>query len=600
MFRKVQLKFFGIITAILIAIFIALLSAVNIIMNAMMERQSQNVLEQVAAEVEYDTKTAQFSFRDPDLPFKEDKPPKVDLPPPQATSEPPQTTEKTTAAETIPETTYTQPATEEQAQIPSEEQPEEPPDQEDPPPTEEETHPTEETSEPPTKPDKDKDKDKDKDPPHNTEPPATFPPDMDWGWGNPGWGYPWWGWQYPQPGFPDQGGDHNNNDNNNNNNNQWGWWWNEPNVQKTASDGTTPVLDGFTIIDEPVPEKRNGIRNKFNSEVPKSLGSIDFFIIMTDSNGQYLAKLNNDDMDEATAQKYANMIIGEKNIRGMADNYQYHREVKNNGILMVLSDRTSEIDMMKKLKRTTFIVGIISIILLSGASYFLSGLIVRPLKETFEKQKQFISDASHELKTPLTVISTNADVLSGEIGNNKWLTYIQDQAARMNVLVNDLLSLTRLENKSSDFSVREFNLSQAIMNTALPFECQAFEAGKNFVVSVDDGINISGSEQHIRQMAGIFIDNALKYSKDKGTIRVSLTKEDGKAVFSVYNTGSGVREEEKYRIFERFYRSDESRNRSTGGYGLGLAIAKSVIDKHKFRLTVENNEGRSICFVVVM
>ena len=266
----------------------------------------------------------------------------------------------------------------------------------------------------------------------------------------------------------------------------------------------------------------------------------------------------------------------------------------------MLTDKTAEMNIMHKLKRTTIIVGIISKIFLSVGAYFISGIIVRPIKDTFEKQKQFISDASHELKTPLTVISANADVLYGEIGENKWLNYIQDQAGRMNVLVNDLLSLTRLENKSNNFVQTEFNLSQAIVNTALPFECQAFESNKNFVLNIDDDISVYGSEQHIKQMAGIFIDNALKYSKDGGTVRVSLTKEDGKTVFSVYNTGSGVKEEDKYRIFERFYRSDESRNRSTGGYGLGLAIAKSIIDKHKFKIEVENDEGKSICFIVKM
>ena len=101
-------------------------------------------------------------------------------------------------------------------------------------------------------------------------------------------------------------------------------------------------------------------------------------------------------------------------------------------------------------------------------------------------------------------------------------------------------------------------------------------------------------------MTGIFIDNALKYSKDGGTVRVSLTKEDNKAVLAVYNTGSGVPEEDVDKLFERFYRSDESRARSTGGYGLGLSIAKSIIDKHKFKVQVENQEGRSICFVVTM
>ena len=256
--------------------------------------------------------------------------------------------------------------------------------------------------------------------------------------------------------------------------------------------------------------------------------------------------------------------------------------------------------MLKKLTRITVIVGLISVIVLSAVAFYLSGLIVKPIQETFDKQKQFISDASHELKTPLTVISANADVLEGEIGDNKWLNYIQDQADRMNVLVNDLLSLTRLENSNTQFIQTEFDLSRAIVNTALPFECKAFETNKNFVLNIEDDIKITGSEQHIKQMAAIFIDNALKYSKDGGTVRVSLTKENDKTVFYVYNTGSGVKEEDKDKIFERFYRSDESRNRATGGYGLGLAIAKSIIDKHKFKVNVENVEGKSICFVVTM
>lgn len=593
MFRKVQLKFFSIITGILIAIFIALLFAINIIMNMVMERQSQVVLQQVASGVEYNSETAQFSFTNPDIPPRDHDHDISKTVPPPASTEPPHTettqiTEPVTSAEAPTVAPPTEPPYEEPDYQPEDPPEADQPDDPSPPePPEEHTDPTD---------------------------PATDPvPDWGWGWG---WWYPW-GWG-PPPQFPDDpnedhGGDQNkdpfkdhggdqNNGQDQRQNDRDAFFHCSTYIKPMAYSDDPPPLNGYSVEDDPIREKPD-IRernDKFNDQVPKSLGSIDFFIIMADSEGQYLAKLNNDDMSDETAQKYADMIFSEKKDRGMADNFQYHREPKKNGVLMVLTDRTAEIDMMNKLKRTTFLVGIISVILLSAASYYLSGLIVRPLKETFDKQKQFISDASHELKTPLTVISTNADVLSGEIGENRWLTYIQDQAARMNVLVNDLLSLTRLENKSSDFVLKEFSLTQAILGTALPFECQAFDAGKNFVVSVDEGISITGSEQHIRQMAGIFIDNALKYSKPKGTVRVALTKEDGKAVLSVYNTGQGVREEEKYRIFERFYRSDESRNRATGGYGLGLSIAKSIIDKHKFKLIVENNEGRSICFVVVM
>lgn len=218
----------------------------------------------------------------------------------------------------------------------------------------------------------------------------------------------------------------------------------------------------------------------------------------------------------------------------------------------------------------------------------------------FEKQKHFISDASHELKTPLTIISANADVLSDEIGDNKWLNYIKSQTERMNVLVNDLLNLTRIENKTADFVCSEFNLSKAIESTALPFECQAFEMQKSLDIDIQEDLMFKGSEDHIKQMTAIFIDNALKYSNDQGKIKITLKAQGDKRILSVFNTGSGIKEDEKEKIFERFYRSDDSRARSTGGYGLGLAIAKSIIDRYKFKISIEIAEGESICFTVTM
>lgn len=603
MFRKVQLKFFGIITAILIAIFIALLSGINIIMDVLMERQTNVVLEQVASGVEYNSETQKFTFTNPNL-HKNDKPPKIEIPTEKAettvVSSEKTVTQNITESATVENITKndTQEVTEEtsppETDIPRTEIPptEEPPVQETDAPTEQ---PTEFTL-----------------PPIDIQP-DTWNPNLDDHWHNPPeweenltkpardeWGNEWdkrgeWDkskWNPEQNQDRDDGRAHPDHE-----------VWGENGFMPTVDTNNMPVLDGYTITDgnnPPAPPDDDFDKSRFGEPVPKSINSVNFFVIMADNNGKYIASLNNDDMTEETAQGYITQILNHKKKSGTADNYSFCTEKKNNGTVIVFTDRTAEINIMRKLKRTTVIVGIISIIFLSVGAYFISGIIVRPIKDTFEKQKQFISDASHELKTPLTVISTNADVLYGEIGNNKWLNYIQDQAGRMNVLVNDLLSLTRLENKSSNFIQTDFNLSQAIINTALPFECQAFESNKNFVLNIDENISVFGSEQHIKQMAGIFIDNALKYSKDGGTVRVSLNREDGRAVFSVYNTGSGVKEEDKYRIFERFYRSDESRNRSTGGYGLGLAIAKSIIDKHKFRIEVENEEGRSICFTVRM
>ena len=399
----------------------------------------------------------------------------------------------------------------------------------------------------------------------------------------------------------------------------------EPQSFGTASDSYTVsdtvykgenVLDGFTVLSNSdsstsssstssagsssKPASEMGMQYQKVEPIPKKLGSIECFAIMADTNGEYLATLNNDKLDKNTAQKYITAILENSDDTDMINSYQFYKTDKSNGTIIVLTDKSSEMDMLSQLKRTTIIIGSIALVILSIFAYFLSARSIQPVKVAFEKQKQFVSDASHELKTPLTVISTNADVLAGEIGENKWLDYIKSQTERMNILVNDLLSLTRMENKNFQLERKYFNLSKAVINTALPFECQAFESNKKFEVNVEDDIMLSGSEKHIKQMTAIFIDNALKYSNDGGTVRVCLKRVGDRKLLSVYNTGEGIKESDTEKIFERFYRSDESRNRSTGGYGLGLAIAKSVIDKHKFKVHVLNQPGKSVCFMVTM
>ncbi len=356
----------------------------------------------------------------------------------------------------------------------------------------------------------------------------------------------------------------------------------------------------FQSPPSPEDEQPFGNPRQEHAPVPKSLGYVDFFIIMADSDGNFLAVQNNDDIDTDAAQSYISKVIGSNSETGMLDSFQFCRMDKSNGILIVFTDKSAELAVLKQLMNTTILIGIASLILLSVLAYFLSRNSIMPIKTAFEKQKQFISDASHELKTPLTVISANVDVLAGEIGENKWLGYISSQIVRMNTLVNDLLDLTRLENDSYCFICSEFDLSSAVENTVLPFECQAFEANKQFDVDIQSGLSLTGSEKHIRQMTAIFIDNALKYSNDGGTVTVRLYTQGDKKILSVFNTGTGLKNDEKNRIFERFYRSDDSRARSTGGYGLGLAIARSIIDRHKFKLTIDNHEDESVCFNIIM
>ena len=634
MFKKAQLKLFAIITCILLAIFIAVLGSINIIMQAVMQRQSKDVLKKIAAGVEYDEKTSHFNISRPENfgqkpeEWEEEPPSKPEGQPGTDETVPASEEESSQSTETVTSTTAAV-ITEPVIVMPTE--PDRPPVQA---PTDEPIKPpqttatttTAVTTQPKTtsQPDittaprtsqqfpvttSDEDDDNEIKPPwwnddDDDEPP--YPPH----WDNDGRIRP------PYKGWGTGGGDQ--------------YEYEYPTIAAESDRDAFEESDYETVKTASTPEEFYGVptllglntsesgelilmsdietydpsveaQRKMNENVPRSLGTIDFFIIMADTEGNYLNKLNYDDLDVSTAQSYISAILKEKASSGMIDNqYQFYQMEKSNGTIIVLTDKSAEINMLHKLTRTTILIGTMSLLLLTVAAYFLSRKIMYPLKSAFEKQKQFISDASHELKTPLTVISANADVLAGEIGENRWLTYIKSQTDRMNVLVNDLLNLTRLENNTSDFIRTDFDLSKAIVNTALPFECQAFETNKQFNVDVEEGLTVNGSERHIKQMAAIFIDNALKYSSDGGKVRVTLRKQGDKKVLSVFNTGSGVKAGEEDKIFERFYRSDESRNRSTGGYGLGLAIAKSIIDKHKFKVQVENNEGRSIAFVVIM
>lgn len=611
MFRNVQLRFVAITMSIILAIFIAVLGSINLIMQTMMQRQSQTVLKKIATNIKYDEKTSVFSF----VPEGEPVPPstgeKWELSPEQTTQ---------TATQNI-ETSQTQTSTEAETEIS--------PDN-----SEAETQPEDSSENIPET--------SSESLVENTEPENTFPPETEYPSDNitepqpeippepytrpqypdypPNPDYPLKPDYPPNPDYPppwedypdyepdDKPDDFEPDDDDDfrpqrpeNFNPHFPRDYNDED-EYDDDDIENLSFSGYDILEDyyVLSSVSNVQKKHINDIPPKKIDSIDYFVIMADSSGMLLDIFNNDDIESSLAQRYIDSILDDGAVSGMIESLQFCISQKPNGTVFVFTDKSAEIDMLNSLIKTTFIIGSISFVLLSVLVVFLSRKSIEPLQKAFEKQKQFISDASHELKTPLTIISANADVLAGEIGDNKWLNYIQSQAYRMSLLVNDLLNLTRLENNSADMTFSEFNLSQAVINTALPFECQAFEAHKKFDVDVEENIMLTASERHCKQLFAIFIDNAIKHSNENGEIKVSLQKSGDKKIFSVYNTGSSIRDDEKDKIFERFYRSDDSRSRSTGGYGLGLAIAKSIIDYHRFKLSIENSQGQYIKFIITL
>lgn len=268
--------------------------------------------------------------------------------------------------------------------------------------------------------------------------------------------------------------------------------------------------------------------------------------------------------------------------------------------VVVLIDLSNDLNFLVSLFRISVIITISSLVVVFIFSYYLSRWAIKPVKTALDNQRRFISDASHELKTPLTVISANADVLETEIGENRWLSNIKNQSAIMSDLVFDLLDLAKMDETHEEMIFSEFDLSSIVLSKTLEFECTAFESGKTFEQNITEGIKYRGNEDSIKHLVTILIDNAIKHSDENGIVRVTLTSSGSKKIFQVYNTGNGIKNSEKDKIFNRFYRSDESRSKETGGYGLGLSIAKAIVDAHKGSITVDGEENKWISFTVVL
>lgn len=399
------------------------------------------------------------------------------------------------------------------------------------------------------------------DPPRQTEP--DLPPDPP----------PWWGWDDPPHDYED---------------NRENYAARQPVLYAmplASLAQSVPMNDGGRKA-PPFPDKRGDVV------------TIDHFLCFANGEGTLMRLDGTENYTEGDAQTMLDYVLEKGKTDGWYGSLQYFRKDYDRGTLVVFSDRSAEQLLLHKV----LLVSILVFLLMEGVVFLLTMILtkraMRPMQETFERQRQFISDAGHELKTPLTIISANVDILHDEIGENKWLSYIQSQAERMRVLVGEMMNLTKLEMGDKEKDFVDFSLSEAVSGAALPFEGQAFEQEKQLELEIHEDISYHGNPDQIKQLVGIFMDNALKYSKEHGEIRVTLQQVQNKKTLKVYNTGKGIPESEKEKIFQRFYRSDASRARATGGYGLGLSIAQSIADAHKIRIQVESEYEHWICFIL--
>lgn len=325
------------------------------------------------------------------------------------------------------------------------------------------------------------------------------------------------------------------------------------------------------------------------------------FNLLITPDGEFIAEDNG--MFDLSDKEYLNSLFEYAESRDEESgivpdtSLRYFRNKTPMGNSYIFTDISAETDMLEGLYRTSIIIGIAAFLLFFVISIFLANWAVKPVEEAWKKQKQFIADASHELKTPLTVITTNAELIKSEESDeskNKFTDNILTMSKQMRGLVESMLEIARLDNGNLKKEFSFFDLSEAVSDAILPFEALFFEKEQSFSSEIESGIRINGNSEQIKQIVDILLDNANKYSLKKTEIKLNLKKQGrNQCRLSVSNEGESIPEEELKNIFKRFYRGDKTRHMNNS-YGLGLSIAESIVKEHSGKIFAESKNGINI------
>lgn len=348
-------------------------------------------------------------------------------------------------------------------------------------------------------------------------------------------------------------------------------------------------------------EKDNKIMPPDNKMSPEAPFETRYFSVTFNNNGEVI-KVNIDRIaaiDELSAESYATSLYNNSKTKGFFKNYRYQSKTRDTETLYVFIDCQHDLITFREFLYASLLFSLIGITTIFLLVFFSSKIILKPISESYEKQKHFITDASHELKTPLTVIDASADVLEMEVGENEWITSIKDQVTRLTKLTEDLLMLSRM-NETNRVIFTDFSLSEVLKDSIKRFESVAISQGKTIETNIPNNISYNGEINMISQLFSILLDNALKYTNEKGLIKVSLSETEKNKKIVFYNTCENIEIGNHDYLLERFYRKDSSRNSNTGGHGIGLSIAKSIIDNHKGKINIKSDDGKSITITITL
>lgn len=345
-------------------------------------------------------------------------------------------------------------------------------------------------------------------------------------------------------------------------------------------------------------------RQSFTAETPFDTR---YFTVTLTENGdillsdtQYIAAISED-----TSREYAALLYAKGRQRGFLGNYRYLctslTDTNGQSLLMyIFLDCTRDLETFRNFLFASIGISLLGLLVVFLLVLLFSRPVIRPIAESYEKQKRFITDASHEIKTPLSIIEANTEIIEMENGENEWTRSILNQIKRLSGLTEKLVFLSRLEEESATFSMLDFSLSDAVEETAQPYEAIACAQQKTFAYHIAPGLTYHGDEASIREAVSLLLDNAMKYCTDNGSIRLTLSRSGKSYVLTLWNTAEELSVGKLDILFERFYRPDSSRSRGTGGHGIGLSVVQAIVLAHKGKITARSEDGKSILFTITL
>ncbi|MDD6212392.1 MAG: HAMP domain-containing sensor histidine kinase [Clostridiales bacterium] len=304
-------------------------------------------------------------------------------------------------------------------------------------------------------------------------------------------------------------------------------------------------------------------------------------------------------VDRATAIEYAQQAFQNKDSGGFIAGLRYMKYEEGNNFRITFLNCGKELQSFRSFLWISVGMSLCGLFIIFWVIFFCAGKIIRPAAESYEKQKRFITDAGHEIKTPITIINANIDLLEMELGENECLSDIHQQADRLTALTNDLVYLARMEEPENKVEMVEMPISDVISEAIVPFKAVAQGQGKEIRCSIEPLLSMKGNQKSMEQLISILMDNALKYSPSGEAVNVFFARQGKYLRLNVQNkTSDLVSTEDIPHLFERFYRTDQSRNSETGGYGIGLSVAKAIVTAHGGKIHAWTDNGSSFHITV--